>query len=119
MAPVASSSSLECEGLTSQAGIFLPVYPGHQAASQAAPGESTQIAPNSLTTPAFMSDRSFACFPHSVISHCMNTSSLFIHSTVDGHLDYLQFGTITILVWTFFKKKPCVFVHMCVSFSRL
>ncbi|XP_065756815.1 serine/threonine-protein kinase WNK3 isoform X1 [Phocoena phocoena] len=57
MAPVASSSSLECEGLTSQAGIFLPVYPGHQAASQAAPGESTQIAPNSLTTPAFMSDQ--------------------------------------------------------------
>ncbi|XP_058905718.1 serine/threonine-protein kinase WNK3 isoform X2 [Kogia breviceps] len=67
MAPVASSSShtatsvravpLECEGLTSQAGIFLPVYPGHQAASQAAPGESTQIAPNSLTTPVFMSDQ--------------------------------------------------------------
>ncbi|XP_007446539.1 PREDICTED: serine/threonine-protein kinase WNK3 isoform X2 [Lipotes vexillifer] len=67
MAPVASSSSLmatsvravplECEGLTSQAGIFLPVYPGHQAASQAAPSESTQIAPNSLTTPAFMSDQ--------------------------------------------------------------
>ncbi|XP_029096011.1 serine/threonine-protein kinase WNK3 [Monodon monoceros] len=57
MAPVASSSSLECEGLTSQAGIFLPVYPGHQAASQAAPGESTQIAPNCLTTPAFMSDQ--------------------------------------------------------------
>ncbi|XP_023982670.1 serine/threonine-protein kinase WNK3 [Physeter macrocephalus] len=67
MASVASSSShtatsvravpLECEGLTSQAGIFLPVYPGHQAASQAAPGESTQIAPNSLTTPAFMSDQ--------------------------------------------------------------
>ncbi|XP_068389954.1 serine/threonine-protein kinase WNK3 isoform X2 [Eschrichtius robustus] len=67
MAPVASSSShtatsvravpLECEGLTSQAGIFLPVYPGHQAASQAVPGESTQIAPNSLTTLAFMSDQ--------------------------------------------------------------
>ncbi|XP_059943346.1 serine/threonine-protein kinase WNK3 [Mesoplodon densirostris] len=67
MAPVASSSShmatsvravpLECEGLTSQAGIFLPVYPGHQAASQAAPGESTQIASNSLRTPAFMSDQ--------------------------------------------------------------
>ncbi|KAB1252887.1 Serine/threonine-protein kinase WNK3 [Camelus dromedarius] len=72
MAPVASSSShsatsvravpFECEGLTNKAGIFLPVYPGHQAASQAdvlmAPsGESTQIAGNSFTTPAFMSDQ--------------------------------------------------------------
>ncbi|XP_057574504.1 serine/threonine-protein kinase WNK3 [Hippopotamus amphibius kiboko] len=67
MAPAASSSShtatsvravpLECEGLTNQAGIFLPVYPGHQAVSQAAPGESTQIAANSLTTPAFISDQ--------------------------------------------------------------
>ncbi|XP_058391893.1 serine/threonine-protein kinase WNK3 isoform X1 [Diceros bicornis minor] len=72
MAPVASSSSytatsvravpVECEGLTNQAGILLPVYPCHQAASQAdvlmaPPGGSTQIAGNSLTTPAFMSDQ--------------------------------------------------------------
>ncbi|XP_034505224.1 serine/threonine-protein kinase WNK3 isoform X3 [Ailuropoda melanoleuca] len=72
MAPVTSSSSyaatsvcavpVECEGLTNQAGIFLPVYPCHQAASQAdvlmvPPGESTQIAGNSLTTLAFMSDQ--------------------------------------------------------------
>ena len=63
MVPVASSSNhtatsvravpLECEGLTNEAGIFLPVYPGHQAASQAASDESTQIAANCLTTPAF------------------------------------------------------------------
>ncbi|XP_043315246.1 serine/threonine-protein kinase WNK3 isoform X1 [Cervus canadensis] len=67
MAPVASSSNhtatsvravpLECEGLTNEAGIFLPVYPGHQAASQAASGESTQIAASCLTTPAFISDQ--------------------------------------------------------------
>ncbi|XP_008709053.2 serine/threonine-protein kinase WNK3 isoform X2 [Ursus maritimus] len=72
MAPVTSSSShaatsvcavpVECEGLTNQAGIFLPVYSCHQAASQAdvllvPPGESTQIAGNSLTTLAFMSDQ--------------------------------------------------------------
>ncbi|XP_021555039.1 serine/threonine-protein kinase WNK3 isoform X2 [Neomonachus schauinslandi] len=72
MAPVTSSPSytatsvravpVECEGLTNQAGIFLPVYPCHQAASQAdvlmvPPGESTQIAGNSLTTLAFMSDQ--------------------------------------------------------------
>ncbi|XP_046949595.1 serine/threonine-protein kinase WNK3 [Lynx rufus] len=72
MASVASSSThtatsvravpVECEGLTNQAGIFLPAYPCHQAASQAdvlmvPPGESTQIAGNSLTTLAFMSDQ--------------------------------------------------------------
>nr|KAF6493228.1 WNK lysine deficient protein kinase 3 [Molossus molossus] len=72
MAPVASSSTytatlvhtvpVECEGLTSQPGIFLPVYPCHQAASQAnvlmaPPDESTQIAGNSLKTSAFMSDQ--------------------------------------------------------------
>lgn len=72
MAPVASSSSytatsvcavpIECEGHTNQAGTFLPVYPCHQAASQAdgltvPPGESTEIAGNSLTTPVFMSDQ--------------------------------------------------------------
>lgn len=72
MAPVATSSSytatsvhavpVECEGLTNQASMFLPVYPCHQAANQADvlmahPGESTQIAGNSLTTPACMSDQ--------------------------------------------------------------
>lgn len=72
MAPVATSSSytatsvhavpVECEGLTNQASMFLPVYPCHQAANQAdvlmaRPGESTQIAGNSLTTPACMSDQ--------------------------------------------------------------
>ncbi|XP_059241231.1 serine/threonine-protein kinase WNK3 [Mustela nigripes] len=72
MARVTSSSSytatsvravpVECEGLTNRAGIFLPVYPCHQAASQAdvpmvPPGESTQIAGNSVTTLAFVSDQ--------------------------------------------------------------
>uniref|UniRef100_A0A8C8XQK4 Serine/threonine-protein kinase WNK3 n=1 Tax=Panthera leo TaxID=9689 RepID=A0A8C8XQK4_PANLE len=72
MASVASSSTytatsvravpVECEGQTNQAGIFLPAYPCHQAASQAdvlmvPPGESTQISGNSLTTLAFMSDQ--------------------------------------------------------------
>ncbi|XP_036917556.1 serine/threonine-protein kinase WNK3 [Sturnira hondurensis] len=72
MTPVASSSTytatsvhtvpVECEGLTNQAGIFLPVNPCHQAASQAnvlmaPPGESTHIAGNSLRTSAFMSDQ--------------------------------------------------------------
>ena len=62
MAPVASSSNhtatsvlavpLECEGLTNEAG-----NPGHQAASLAASGKSTQIAANCLTTPAFISDQ--------------------------------------------------------------
>ncbi|XP_036866650.1 serine/threonine-protein kinase WNK3 [Manis javanica] len=72
MAPLASSSSytatsvravpVECEGLANQAGIFLPVHPCHQTASLAdvllvPPGESTQIAGSSLTTPAFVSDQ--------------------------------------------------------------
>ncbi|KAL2768694.1 serine/threonine-protein kinase WNK3 isoform 2 [Daubentonia madagascariensis] len=72
MAPVTSSSNysatsvcaipIECEGLANQAGIFIPVCPCHQAASQADvlmahPGESTQIAGNSLTTPGFVSDQ--------------------------------------------------------------
>ncbi|XP_060039407.1 serine/threonine-protein kinase WNK3 isoform X2 [Erinaceus europaeus] len=53
---------VECEGLSNQAGIFLPMYPCHQTASQAdipmaSPGESTQIASNSITTVAFMSDQ--------------------------------------------------------------
>ncbi|XP_055125084.1 serine/threonine-protein kinase WNK3 isoform X2 [Symphalangus syndactylus] len=68
MAPVTNSSSYsttsvravpaECEGLTEQASIFIPVYPYHQTASQADalmshPGESTQTSDNSLTTLAF------------------------------------------------------------------
>nr|XP_015299018.2 serine/threonine-protein kinase WNK3 isoform X1 [Macaca fascicularis]XP_015299019.2 serine/threonine-protein kinase WNK3 isoform X1 [Macaca fascicularis]XP_015299020.2 serine/threonine-protein kinase WNK3 isoform X1 [Macaca fascicularis]XP_015299021.2 serine/threonine-protein kinase WNK3 isoform X1 [Macaca fascicularis] len=68
MAPVTNSCSYsttsvhavraECEGLTKQASIFIPVYPCHQTASQADalmshPGESTQTAGNSLTTLAF------------------------------------------------------------------
>ncbi|XP_045393580.1 serine/threonine-protein kinase WNK3 isoform X2 [Lemur catta] len=72
MAPVTSTSNysatsvcaipIECEGLTNQAGIFIPVYSCHQAASQADvlmahPGESAQISGNSLTTPAFVSDQ--------------------------------------------------------------
>ncbi|XP_037009556.2 serine/threonine-protein kinase WNK3 isoform X2 [Artibeus jamaicensis] len=72
MTPFASSSTytatsvhsvpVECEGLTNQAGMFLPVNPCHQAASQAnvltaPPGESTHIAGNSLRTSAFMSDQ--------------------------------------------------------------
>ncbi|XP_016070668.1 PREDICTED: serine/threonine-protein kinase WNK3 [Miniopterus natalensis] len=72
MVPAASSSTytatsvctvpVECEGLSNQARIFLPVYPCHQATSQAnvitAPsGESTQIAGNALKTSAFISDQ--------------------------------------------------------------
>ncbi|XP_069319849.1 serine/threonine-protein kinase WNK3 isoform X2 [Eulemur rufifrons] len=72
MAPVTSTSNysatsvcaipIECEGLANQGGIFIPVYSCHQAASQADvlmahPGESPQIAGNSLTTPAFVSDQ--------------------------------------------------------------
>ncbi|XP_032122874.1 serine/threonine-protein kinase WNK3 isoform X1 [Sapajus apella] len=68
MAPVTSSSTYsttsvravpaECEGLTKQTSVFIPVYPRHQTASQADalmshPGESTQIAGNSVTTLAF------------------------------------------------------------------
>ncbi|CAI9180467.1 unnamed protein product [Rangifer tarandus platyrhynchus] len=84
MAPVASSSNhtatsvravpLECEGLTNEAGIFLPVYPGHQAASQAASGESTQIATNCLTTPAFISDQK----PQSLLAKQPTTDAEFI-----------------------------------------
>uniref|UniRef100_A0A8D1ZUI9 Serine/threonine-protein kinase WNK3 n=1 Tax=Sus scrofa TaxID=9823 RepID=A0A8D1ZUI9_PIG len=85
MAPVASSSShiaasvhavpFECEGLTNQAGIFTPVYPGHQAASQAAPDESTPVAGNSLTTPAFMSDQKPQSLP--VQQPTMDTEFIF------------------------------------------
>lgn len=72
MAPVVSSSAyaatsvrtvpVKCEGPTNQAGTFLPVLPCHQAASQAnvltaPPGESTQIAGNSLKTSALISDQ--------------------------------------------------------------
>ncbi|XP_008061144.1 serine/threonine-protein kinase WNK3 isoform X1 [Carlito syrichta] len=72
MAPNTSSSSysatsvctvpVECEGLTNQAGTFVPVYPCYQAAGpadvlMAHPGESTQIAGNSLMTSAFVSDQ--------------------------------------------------------------
>ncbi|XP_055249921.1 serine/threonine-protein kinase WNK3 [Moschus berezovskii] len=84
MAPVASSSShtatsvravpLECEGLTNEAGIFLPVYLGHQAASQAASGESTQTAANCLTTPAFISDQK----PQSLLVQQRTTDAEFI-----------------------------------------
>ncbi|XP_053435228.1 serine/threonine-protein kinase WNK3 [Nycticebus coucang] len=53
---------VECEGLTNQAGLFIPVYPSHQAASQADvvmahPGESTQIAGNFPPIPTFESDQ--------------------------------------------------------------
>ena len=84
MVPVASSSNhtatsvravpLECEGLTNEAGIFLPVYPGHQAASQAASDESTQIAANCLTTPAFISDQK----PQSLLVQQRTTDAEFI-----------------------------------------
>ncbi|KAB0340932.1 hypothetical protein FD755_024598, partial [Muntiacus reevesi] len=84
MAPVASSSNhtaasvravpFECEGLTNEAGIFLPVYPGHQAASQAASGESTQISANCLTTPAFISDQK----PQSLLVQQPTTDAEFI-----------------------------------------
>ncbi|KAB0342473.1 hypothetical protein FD754_019399 [Muntiacus muntjak] len=84
MAPVASSSNhtaasvravpLECEGLTNEAGIFLPVYPGHQAASEAASGESTQISANCLTTPAFISDQK----PQSLLVQQPTTDAEFI-----------------------------------------
>ncbi|XP_073920209.1 serine/threonine-protein kinase WNK3 isoform X4 [Castor canadensis] len=72
IAPVTSSSnysatsvcavSLECEGLISQAGMFIPVYPCHQTASQpdvlmAHPGESTQVAGNAVPTSALVSEQ--------------------------------------------------------------
>ncbi|XP_048192331.1 serine/threonine-protein kinase WNK3 [Perognathus longimembris pacificus] len=72
MAPVPSSPNysatsactvpLECKGLVSQAGMFIPVYPCHQTANQpdmlmSHPGESTPVAGNTLPTLAFVSDR--------------------------------------------------------------
>ncbi|XP_010609045.1 serine/threonine-protein kinase WNK3 isoform X2 [Fukomys damarensis] len=72
MAPGTSSSTysalsdcavpVKCEGLTSQTGMFIPVHPCHQAASQANvlmahPGESARITGNSVTTSAFVSDQ--------------------------------------------------------------
>ncbi|XP_051683093.1 serine/threonine-protein kinase WNK3 isoform X2 [Oryctolagus cuniculus] len=67
IAPVTNSSShsatsvctvpVEHEGLPNKAGIFIPVYPCQHAASQAHPGESTQIAGSSLITPVFVSDQ--------------------------------------------------------------
>ncbi|KAM4818749.1 serine/threonine-protein kinase WNK3 isoform 2-T4 [Thomomys bottae] len=72
MAPVPSSPSysatsmctvpLECKGLVSQAGMFIPVYPCHQTANQpdvllSHPSESTPVTGNTLSTLAFVSDR--------------------------------------------------------------
>ncbi|KAM6143586.1 serine/threonine-protein kinase WNK3 isoform 4-T4 [Erethizon dorsatum] len=72
MAPSTSSSTysatsvytvpVKCDGLTSQTGMFIPVYPCHQASSQANvlmahSGESTQISDNPVTTSAFVSDQ--------------------------------------------------------------
>ncbi|XP_003802769.1 serine/threonine-protein kinase WNK3 [Otolemur garnettii] len=53
---------VECEGLTNQADLFVPVYSSHQAASQvdvvmAHPGESTQISGNFPPIPTFQSDQ--------------------------------------------------------------
>uniref|UniRef100_A0A8D2CWP5 Serine/threonine-protein kinase WNK3 n=1 Tax=Sciurus vulgaris TaxID=55149 RepID=A0A8D2CWP5_SCIVU len=69
MTPVTGSSThsatsvpVECEGLTGQTGMFIPVYSCHQAASQADvlvahAGKSTQIAGNAVPTSAFVSDQ--------------------------------------------------------------
>ncbi|XP_021575443.2 serine/threonine-protein kinase WNK3 isoform X3 [Ictidomys tridecemlineatus] len=69
MTPVTSSSTysttsvpIECEGLTGQTGMFIPVYSCHPPASQADVlvahgGKSTQIAGNAVTTSTFVSDQ--------------------------------------------------------------
>ncbi|XP_042540809.1 serine/threonine-protein kinase WNK3 isoform X2 [Dipodomys spectabilis] len=53
---------LECKGLVSQAGMFIPVCPCQPTANQpdvlmSHPGESTLVAGNTLPTLAFVSDR--------------------------------------------------------------
>ncbi|XP_063102017.1 serine/threonine-protein kinase WNK3 isoform X4 [Cavia porcellus] len=72
MAPSTSSSAYSAtsvctaavkrDGLTSQTGMFIPVYPCHQAFSQANvlmahSGESAQITDNIVTTSAFLCDQ--------------------------------------------------------------
>ncbi|CAO2624527.1 Serine/threonine-protein kinase WNK3 [Lemmus lemmus] len=52
--------SVECEALTSQAGMFVPIHPRQQAAVladvlMAHPGESVQIGDNAVLTSAFVS----------------------------------------------------------------
>ncbi|XP_021106878.1 serine/threonine-protein kinase WNK3 isoform X2 [Heterocephalus glaber] len=56
------SVPVKCEGFTSQTGMFIPVNPCHQAASQANvlmahPGESIRITGNPVMTSAFVSDQ--------------------------------------------------------------
>ncbi|XP_029410229.1 serine/threonine-protein kinase WNK3 isoform X1 [Nannospalax galili] len=53
---------VECEGLTSQAGMFVPAYPCQQAATLADvlmthPGESIQIGDNTVLTSVFVFDQ--------------------------------------------------------------
>ncbi|XP_071462149.1 serine/threonine-protein kinase WNK3 isoform X2 [Marmota flaviventris] len=69
MTPVTSGSTysttsvpIECEGLTGQTGMFIPVYSCHPPASQADVhvahgGKSTQIAGNAVTASTFVSDQ--------------------------------------------------------------
>ncbi|XP_048652612.1 serine/threonine-protein kinase WNK3 [Marmota marmota marmota] len=69
MTPVTSGSTysttsvpIECEGLTGQTGMFIPVYSCHPPATQADVhvahgGKSTQIAGNAVTASTFVSDQ--------------------------------------------------------------
>ncbi|XP_012891254.1 PREDICTED: serine/threonine-protein kinase WNK3 [Dipodomys ordii] len=59
---------LECKGLVSQAGMFIPVCPCQPTANQpdvlmSHPGESTPVAGNTLPTLAFVSDRTPQSLP--------------------------------------------------------
>lgn len=62
------------EGLTNEAGIFLPVYPGHQAASQAASDESTLWLLLIVLQPLFISDQK----PQSLLVQQRTTDAEFI-----------------------------------------
>ncbi|XP_040857402.1 serine/threonine-protein kinase WNK3 [Ochotona curzoniae] len=61
VAPVTGTSvhsvSVEHEGLSNQAGVFMPIYPGHHTANQVHVSESTQITASSHTTPVLMSNQ--------------------------------------------------------------
>ncbi|XP_058514915.1 serine/threonine-protein kinase WNK3 isoform X1 [Ochotona princeps] len=49
--------SVEHEGLSNQADVFMPFYPGHHTANQVHVSESTQITASSHTTPVLMSNQ--------------------------------------------------------------
>ncbi|XP_013358315.1 PREDICTED: serine/threonine-protein kinase WNK3 isoform X2 [Chinchilla lanigera] len=70
---------VKCDGLTSQTGMFMPVYPCHQASSQtnvfmAHSGESTQTTDDPVTTSALVSDQK----PQSLLVQQPTTDAEFI-----------------------------------------